>query len=78
MQVLVVLYCLAGAPVDSLEGCERQTTPLLAEVTPFMCNLKAQEKIAQQHEHWEGWNVRRWGCFRPERAKTAFLSKEAS
>lgn len=59
--ILVVTLCLLAQP----DRCETFREPLLAEVTPFQCFLKAQEALPRVMDlYGEGYRIRAWGCER--------------
>jgi hypothetical protein len=60
MILIFVMCALSGE-------CREERRPLLAEVTPFQCTLKAQELIAKEIDAWDGWSLSRYAC-KPRKA----------
>lgn len=55
--ILIITFCaLIGS------SCDEQRIPLLREITPFMCAIKAQEHIASVSQMWDGYRVDRYRC----------------
>ena len=55
--ILFITFCLAAQ-------CETDRVPLLREVTPMQCTIKAQEVLADRAKFWDGWQVARFSCGR--------------
>ncbi|MDQ0475365.1 hypothetical protein [Labrys wisconsinensis] len=58
---LIITFCTTLAGIQAPQ-CVNEDIKLLAEVTPMMCVLKAQEKIAEAARLYQGWSIRRYAC----------------
>lgn len=60
--ILVVVLCAAAESANP--GCMEQRIPLVVDVTPMACALKAQEVLAEKRVLFGGYQVARYGCER--------------
>jgi hypothetical protein len=58
MIAIVLSTCLLADP----GVCRDQTIPLMAEVSPARCMMKAPPHVAKWSEEHPEWRIVRWSC----------------
>jgi hypothetical protein len=63
---MILIVTLCAGILSAHPGCTLEEVPLLKEVTPQQCYLKAQEVFAKAQPRYSlnGYNVSAYGCRR--------------